>query len=245
MPDFGDFIVFVDESGDHGLASIDPNYPVFVLAFCIFDQRTYATETVPAVLQFKFKYFGHDQVILHEHDIRKSREPFGFLRNAATRDAFMADMDELVRAADFKLVASAINKLELKARYTDPQNPYHIAMGFGLERVYLELRGRGCRTGRTHILFERRGDKEDAAVELEFRRLCADNATGGVLPFEPILCPKVCNSPGLQLCDLVARPIGRKMLNPQQPNRAYDIIGAKFRRAPGGTAKGWGLKIFP
>ncbi|HFD87807.1 MAG TPA: DUF3800 domain-containing protein, partial [Gammaproteobacteria bacterium] len=31
-----EYIVFVDESGDHGLRSIDEAYPIFVLAFCIF-----------------------------------------------------------------------------------------------------------------------------------------------------------------------------------------------------------------
>lgn len=31
---FSDYIVYVDESGDHGPVSSD--YPVFVLAFCIF-----------------------------------------------------------------------------------------------------------------------------------------------------------------------------------------------------------------
>jgi hypothetical protein len=35
QPAYGDFMVFVDESGDHGLESCDPAYPVFVLAFCI------------------------------------------------------------------------------------------------------------------------------------------------------------------------------------------------------------------
>ncbi len=30
---FSDYIVYVDESGDHGLQNLDPNYPVFVLAF--------------------------------------------------------------------------------------------------------------------------------------------------------------------------------------------------------------------
>jgi len=30
---FGDYLVFVDESGDHGLARVDPGYPIFVLAF--------------------------------------------------------------------------------------------------------------------------------------------------------------------------------------------------------------------
>lgn len=33
---FSDYVVYVDESGDHSLASIDPDYPVFVLALCIF-----------------------------------------------------------------------------------------------------------------------------------------------------------------------------------------------------------------
>ena len=36
MPAFNDFIIYADESGDHGLDPIDPGYPVFVLACCIF-----------------------------------------------------------------------------------------------------------------------------------------------------------------------------------------------------------------
>ena len=32
---FSDHIIFVDESGDHSISSIDPQYPVFALAFCI------------------------------------------------------------------------------------------------------------------------------------------------------------------------------------------------------------------
>ncbi|WBH17292.1 DUF3800 domain-containing protein [Sphingomonas radiodurans] len=33
MTDFSDFIVFADESGDHGLTSIDPQFPVFASSF--------------------------------------------------------------------------------------------------------------------------------------------------------------------------------------------------------------------
>ena len=36
VPSFDDYIVFVDESGDHGMESIDANYPVFVLVFCVY-----------------------------------------------------------------------------------------------------------------------------------------------------------------------------------------------------------------
>ena len=35
MTGFSNYIVFVDESGDHSLTSIDPQFPVFSLSFCI------------------------------------------------------------------------------------------------------------------------------------------------------------------------------------------------------------------
>lgn len=46
---FSDFIVYVDESEDHSLTSIDKNYPVFVLAFCIFYKQHYREVIVPKV----------------------------------------------------------------------------------------------------------------------------------------------------------------------------------------------------
>jgi hypothetical protein len=42
MPDFSDFIVYADESGDHGLVSIDPQFPVFALTFCVMRKATQA-----------------------------------------------------------------------------------------------------------------------------------------------------------------------------------------------------------
>ncbi len=39
---YSHYVVYVDESGDHSLASIDAEFPVFVLALCIFNKRHYA-----------------------------------------------------------------------------------------------------------------------------------------------------------------------------------------------------------
>lgn len=36
---FSDFVVYVDESGDHCMANIDPSYPVFVLAFLFLERQ--------------------------------------------------------------------------------------------------------------------------------------------------------------------------------------------------------------
>ena len=69
---FSDFVIYADESGDHSLTSINPNFPVFCLTFCIFPVHTYVTEVVPAVQQLKFDFFGHDQIVLHENEIRRA-----------------------------------------------------------------------------------------------------------------------------------------------------------------------------
>jgi hypothetical protein len=118
-------------------------------------------------------------------------------------------------------------------------------MGYGLERIFLHLKSLGCSTGTTFFIFESRGGKEDNQLELEFRRICARNATGNPLPFEIAIVHKKCNSVGLQLADLIARPIGRKILEPEQRNRAYEIIETKLRRDPKGNVENWGLKVFP
>ena len=245
MATFDDYIVFVDESGDHSLTSIDRSYPIFVLAFCLFEKKHYAEEVTPATLKFKFKYFGHDQVILHENDIRKARGVFNILQNANVRSVFMDDLNALVEQSNFVLTASVIKKDKLNTKYSDPDNPYHIAMALGLERIYLHLESLGCKTGTTHLLFESRGLKEDKDLELEFRRVCDNNRTKKILPFEIILADKRSNSAGLQIADLIARPIGRQILKPEQPNRAYEIIEKKFRRNLKGNLNGWGLKLFP
>jgi len=44
---FSDYIIYVDESGDHSLESIDPDYPIFVLSFCIFKKSKYTSISVP------------------------------------------------------------------------------------------------------------------------------------------------------------------------------------------------------
>lgn len=242
----GDYIVYVDESGDHGLASIDEHYPVFVLAYCIFEKATYTREVVPAVQSLKFAHFGHDLIILHEREIRKAKPPFEFLVNAQRRDRFLSDLSTLIEEAPFTLIATCIDKRELTRRYVYPDNPYHLALAYGLERLWMFLCERGQQDARTHVIFERRGRNEDRDLELEFRQVCAGkNYAGDTFPFEIIFADKRTNSSGLQFADMVARPIGRHVIDPEQPNRAFDSLWSKFHRRSDGTVEGCGLKCFP
>lgn len=237
-----DHIVYVDESGDHSLTSIDSDYPVFVLTFCVFDMVTYAEEVVPRVTRFKFQHFGHDQIVLHEREIRKATGAFSFLRDAGRRRPFYEDRNDLMRDADFKLIAAVIDKNALARQYSQPESPYDLALTFCLERLYRHLPGtRMC------VVVEKRGAKEDKELELVFRRICdGANTMRQELPFRIIFADKLANSSGLQFADLTARPIGLRVLRPNQPNRAWNILEAKFRRnSLTGSIDGWGLKIFP
>lgn len=36
-----DYLIFADESGDHGLSSIDEQFPVFALVFCLVRKQDY------------------------------------------------------------------------------------------------------------------------------------------------------------------------------------------------------------
>lgn len=242
---YSEYIVYVDESGDHGLANIDPQYPIFVLAFCIFKKKTYIEQVVPALQQLKFKHFGHDMVVFHEVDIRKSRGDFDFLLNAERRETFLKELTTLLRNAEFTLLASCIHKQAFSERRKDG-NVYHVAMEFGLERIFYEMQSKRQHKRKTHVVFERRGKKEDAELELEFRRILDHSKAKGIGDaLELVMASKKVNSSGLQVADMVARPVGRHLLNPGQENRAYEVLRKKFRRNKRGEIEGWGLKCYP
>ena len=121
-----------------------------------------------------------------------------------------------------------------------------IALRFGLERVYEYLKKLEQVESLTHVIAEKRGKREDGELELEFRRIVdGDNYRSQQLPFKIVFADKTSNSCGLQLADLVARPVGLSVLRPDQTNRAYEVVKGKFDRDDKGKFEGWGLKRFP
>jgi hypothetical protein len=243
---FSDWIVYADESGDHSLTSIDPQFPVFVLAFCVARKSTYIDRIVPAFQRLKFEFWGHDGVVLHSHEIRKERGDFRILRVPETRATFLGRLSGVVQTADFMIIAAVIDKKRHVEKYTQPADPYEIALVFCMERLQRYLINLGQAERTTHVQVECRGKAEDAKLELEFRRICDGKNVIGKMPNLDIrFMDKKHNSTGLQLADLVAHPIGRHAINPDQPNLAYDILDSKFRRGPADRVKGFGLKIFP
>ena len=142
MPKFSNYIVYVDESGDHSLQNVNPQYPVFVLAFCIFKIKDYTDIVTPKIQQFKFEHFGHDVVILHEREIRKREPPFEMLMNGEKRKDFMSGLNSIFVDSPMSIVAAAIDKQKLSVK-TNASNLYNIAMRLGLERLHVLLEAEG------------------------------------------------------------------------------------------------------
>lgn len=250
MSKFSDFVVYVDESGDHSLTSVNQDYPVFVLAFCIFYKEHYLSSVVPQLQRLKFDYFGHDSVILHEHEIRKEKGDFTVFSNRLEKNAFLERLSNIIDNSNFILASCVIEKHKIHTP-EESENPYHKALKHCLETLYDFVIEKEQAEQETHVIVECRGAKEDNELELEFRRICdGENKYQCDLPFKIRMVSKASNSAGLQLADLVARPIGRYVINPQQANRAFDVLRSKFyceggRKEVGQGYDQWGLKHFP
>jgi Protein of unknown function (DUF3800) len=248
---FSDYVVYVDESGDHSLASIDPAYPVFVLALCVFHKRHYSEKIIPAVEKLKFNYFGHDSVVLHENEIRKQKGQFAFLSQRSLRTEFMGRLNSIMEASNFILIACVVDKARLPRSEGAASNPYHIALGICLESLRNFLAEKGQDQLQTHVVVECRGKKEDGELELEFRRICdGDNPGNRHLPYDIVFADKKTNLAGLQLADLVARPVGLNHIRPAQANQAFDVLKAKFfcaggRQRVGSEYENVGLMVYP
>ncbi len=242
LPNFSDYIVFVDESGSPTLSQVDAAYPIFVLVFCVVNKWIYADKIQPAIKRLKFEFFGHDMTVLHSHDIRKPKGDFRILQNKTVRERFLSRLDELVTNADIHLIAQIVDKREWKKRIDTPFDPYHVALRLCLSQLDRFLSGHGQKGRLTHIIAESRGKTEDRELEVEFHRFYHEMTVGGsgVTPWftgahlDLKFVEKKINSAGLQLADLMAQPIGRNYLKPDQENHAFKIIETKIFQGVGG-----------
>ena len=223
-----DYMIFIDESGDHSLLSIDAQYPVFVLTLCIIEKGEYAKQIIPAFTELKMEFFGHDLAVLHSHEIRKPRGDFSILLNPVTREKFMGRLNDLIAWTPMTVIGIVIRKTERKNRYAVPQSPYDLALRFGLERAFSFLWSKKRETGwcrsspkaggarRTPIWSFSSGASHRNVHDWHMPMF---NLAIEEISFELRFADKKANSIGMQLADLAAHPIGRKVLKPDQPNR--------------------------
>lgn len=243
------YYLFIDESGDPSLSSINRDYPIFVLLGCLFSEDSY-TLVKHKIDELKINFFGSKNVILHSRDIRKCEGAFVKLFDLKIKEEFYKELNKIIEESKFVIISVVINKKDFIERYGKiADDPYELSLSFLLERVVMETDS--GQNNDIYIQIESRGTKEDGILQKRYNRLL-DNGSGHISPerfkarFEKMeFRRKMDNDCGLQIADLCAYPVGRHMINPLEPYPAYEIVEKKFRRGDNGLFIGYGLKKFP
>lgn len=240
--------LFLDESGDHNLAKIDSQYPVFVLGGVIMDQAYAEKEASAAITDFKMRLFGRSDIILHTSDISRNRNGFEQLKDTSFREKFYDELNELIRSLDFSVVSCAIRKDEHLSLYgIAALDPYLLSLDVLVERFCMDV---GNISGGGIIVAEKRDPTLDHQLELAWLNLKIQGTKFIQAKYIEQrltglnLRSKSENIPGLQLADLVVSPIGRYILG-KPVKKDYEIIKSKFRRNKNGVIEGYGLVVLP
>ena len=241
-------ILFLDESGDHNLSKIDPQYPLFVLGGVIVDKEYAEGAMQEAVSDFKQRLFGRDDLILHTADITRNRNGFERLKDTTFRERFYRELNELMKSLDYRVVACVIRKHAHLSRYgLAAVDPYLLSLDILVERFCMHI-GEISKSGM--IIAEQRGPTLDRQLELAWLNLRIQ----GTQYMQAVeidrriqaltLRGKTENIAGLQLADLVVTPIGRHVLG-KSIKEDYRIIESKFRHNWRGEVAGYGLVVLP
>lgn len=240
-------VMFLDESGDHNLTVIDPQYPMFVLGGVIVDRAYAEDELEERVRRFKLDLFGRDDIILHTVDIARSRGAFSQMRDPVFRERFYTQLNALMSALDYQVVACAIKKDEHFARYgLAAVDPYMLSLNVLVERFCFVI---GDRPSGGIIVAEKRGPTFDHELAIAWLNL---KVTGTRFLQATTIEERIStlntrdkreNIAGLQLADLVVSPIGRYVLG-KPIHEDWRIIESKLRRR-NGSYRGAGLVVLP
>ncbi|NOG54597.1 MAG: DUF3800 domain-containing protein [Planctomycetes bacterium] len=246
LPIRSEYIGFLDECGDHGLVTIDRDFPLFLLSLVVVRRSCYVDRIVPEVTNLKLRFWDHEGVNLHSRDIRKAQGPFHILHDPRVKQAFQTRLSHLMRVLPFSLFVAGIRKDRLRVEYRSPENPYTLALTFILERVIAWME-----QGSVHelpLMAESRGRNEDNELKAAFHTLVHEGTSSVTQArfrkraFPVQFHDKRKNIAGIQLADLCAYPSARHMLDKGSQNRAFEIVKHHLYMNDGQTV-GW--KEFP
>lgn len=99
--------LFIDESGDPSLSSINSDFPVFNLLGCLFDDLAYSKICVE-VENLKKEFFGTENTILHNRDIRKCEGVFAKLFDLEIKAQFYRKLNRILEDGMYTIISVAI-----------------------------------------------------------------------------------------------------------------------------------------
>jgi Protein of unknown function (DUF3800) len=241
------YYLFLDESGDHGLAKFDADFPVFLLCGVLVREDDYENIRL-AFNKLKHSIWGNKEVIFHSRDIRKCEKEFQKLFDLELKKYFYEELNKIVANSTYNIIASAIQKEAFIQKFGKLHDDiYEIALSFVIEQAIVVLQNIDPRS-QLSVIIEKRGKKEDKQLDDHFQKIIA--AGTGILTNEQVnqfnlsftFRNKKENINGLQLADLVAYPIARNIIEPKRANPAFEVLEEKIYKTNGNIE---GLRVYP
>ena len=243
------YYVFIDESGEANVINVDPRFNIFVLCGVIFREDHYKVFD-ENLNKLKIKHFGDENIILHSYEMRKNIGAFKIFQDKNVLSAFYKDIELIFTEHSYKVIASIVHKEEYRKRYPDENFAYEQSLKFLCERS-MSLIGKGHKNNTLHFCLEKRGERKDRSLKKSYTRIhrfgTDYKSTSDFQVCHPTLFfrGKTQNINGLQLADLCAYPIARRILSPKKNQPTYELFKSKLYRNRFGIVKGYGLKHFP
>ncbi|RPI16510.1 MAG: DUF3800 domain-containing protein [Ignavibacteriae bacterium] len=224
--------LFIDESGDHGLTTINNEFPVFVLCGMLVEDYE---DLRLSINEIKEHFWHGKKVIFHSRDIRKCEKEFKILLDLGVKKEFFTKLDKFMSTKDYTLIASAIDKNEYFKKHGLLGNDvYEIALSFIFEKCLSILIKNYGDKFKLEIFIEKRGRKEDQELSEHFQRIKSRGTAFIEADFlkehvsDIVFNDKKENINGLQISDLAAYPIARYIIDKDRANPAFEILKEKF-----------------
>ncbi len=225
--------LFIDESGDHGLAKLNHDFPVFLLCGVLVNEIDYENIR-QSINTLKQSIWGNKDAILHSRDIRKCEKEFQKLFDLELKKYFYKELNNIISNSPYNIIASAIKKKDFIQKFGKLHDDiYEIALSFVIEQAIIALQNISPKS-ELSIIIEKRGKKEDKQLETHFQKIIGVGT--GLLSAKQLnqfnisftFKDKKDNINGLQLADLVAYPIAKYIIEPNRANPAFDVLEGKI-----------------
>lgn len=228
------------------MENFNPNFPVFTLCGVLVS-REHIKKLEKEFKALKKEFWGNEDIIIHSREIRRCKNEFINLLDPAVKEQFYERVNFILSQKDiYVVVACSILKEPFIKIFSNTEDVYGWSLSYLIERSIFCVDDSQSAT--IDIIFEKRGKTEDRTLTKFYNSLRV-TGTKWVTPErlqEHIGVftsrAKKDNIIGLQIADLIAYPIARKVLNPDKPNPAFDMIKPNIYSSHGVML---GFKVIP
>ena len=239
--------LFLEESGDHGIENVDPQFPLLVLCGLLINEDSYKTIKTE-IKSIKQDLWKGEKVIFNSRQIKKYENEFRILRDYTTNLIFKRRIKRLTIDSEYTVIAASLKKDTNKIPKIElAQNIYRDTFKFILQQTLSALDTVESRHEPLFIIFKKRGLLEDNGLRKYIKKLLK-HGTPKIRPdmiktrtIKIFFFDKSKNVAGLQLADLVTSPVAGYLLDKNRKNRLYKFLEFKLLKKFGTIT---GLKKF-